>query len=312
VRRGPRALAARDLDGDGIADLVVASFATNIVSVLRGRGDGTFAGHVDSRPAPDPLRSRWATSNGNGSADIVTANGAAPGTVSILAADGAGGFSRADYLVGGTPSAVALGDLDGDGAADIVVANGDALAILLDARGGLLRFSRVPAGPNPSGVALADLDGDGHLDVIVANDVDPGLVTVLLVAATGPSRRPCRSPPPASARGGRRRLQRRRPPRRRARERDRPGPCLRAPRARRRTLGAAIVLGDRRGRLCDRRPRPRLRRAGRHPRRLLGSRNRHPAPRDRGRDVRAARLRRRAGRDRHRHLRTSIATTFPT
>jgi hypothetical protein len=41
--RSPQSIAIGDYDGDGIPDLAVANRASNNVSVLLGRGDGTFA-----------------------------------------------------------------------------------------------------------------------------------------------------------------------------------------------------------------------------------------------------------------------------
>ena len=38
----PQAVAIADLNGDGVADLVTANYLDNTVSVLLGRGDGTF------------------------------------------------------------------------------------------------------------------------------------------------------------------------------------------------------------------------------------------------------------------------------
>ena len=50
----PRAIAVGDFNGDKVADLVVANYATNTVGVFLGIGDGTFDGHVDYKVGSEP------------------------------------------------------------------------------------------------------------------------------------------------------------------------------------------------------------------------------------------------------------------
>ena len=53
-------LAVGDLTGDGKPDIVVATEASNAVSVLVGNGDGTFqAPHRPSPREPKPARVQW-------------------------------------------------------------------------------------------------------------------------------------------------------------------------------------------------------------------------------------------------------------
>ena len=125
-------LAAADLNGDGKADIVAASSGNNTVSVLLNTtvgvgGAATFASAVtysagSGNPAPSSVY--LADMNGDGKADIVTAD---QGTnqISVLLNNGNGTFgTAATYSVGATgPLAVALADLNGDGQTDIVTAN---------------------------------------------------------------------------------------------------------------------------------------------------------------------------------------------
>ena len=193
----PISVALEDVNGDGAADMVTANFFSDDVSVLLGDGNGGFT------PAPN---SPFAVGNGpdsvavgdvdgNGAADIVTANRAnffSSDSVSVLLGDGNGDFTPASngpFAVGENPSSVALGDFDGDGATDVVTANvgSDSVSVLLgDGSGG---FTPAPNGPfavfnNPASVALVDVNGDGAADIVTANLVSDD-VSVLLGDGSG-------------------------------------------------------------------------------------------------------------------------------
>ena len=109
--------------------------------------------------------------NGDGNADIATAD-TASGQVHVLLGDGSGGFALGSApQVGGGPVALALGDFNGDRRADLAVAVGasSSVNVLLGDGRGNFTMALYPVGPGPSAVAVGDFDGDGHADLAVAS-----------------------------------------------------------------------------------------------------------------------------------------------
>ena len=179
----PQAVTVADLDGNGLADMAVATTA-NTVSVLLQSSAGVFASAVDYTTGVQPIAIKAADLNGDGKLDLLTANyGAAisPGKqgLSVLLQGAAGTFAAPlHYTTDYRATALAVGDLNGDGKPDMVVAcaglpgaPGAVCVFLQDAAtpGGLLPAVNYPGVYGPMGVAIADMDGDGHPDLVLAD-----------------------------------------------------------------------------------------------------------------------------------------------
>ena len=182
----PFAMAVGDFNGDGKLDLAVVNNNGTLntrgsVSVLLGKGDGTFRSAVNYSVGWDPTRVAVGDFNGDGTPDLAVASESS-GTVSVLLGKGDGSFrSAVNYASGGEPFAVAVGDVNGDGKLDLVAANpnsGTVSVLLGNGDGSFQSAMNYASGGSPSSVAVGDLNGDGKPDVVAGNF--SGTVSVLL------------------------------------------------------------------------------------------------------------------------------------
>lgn len=166
--RGPGHVAAVDLDGDGLADLVTANSDSGNISLLLNRG----------RAAPSPRTVRVGEGpqivcssdlDGDGSLDLAVTNHVSR-TLSVLLNDGKGSFGAPLEIAFEDPLfSAAAGDLDGDGDSDLAAVGGENKVWLMRNQGGAA-FSAPRAfevGSYPNSILLVDADGDADLDLIV-------------------------------------------------------------------------------------------------------------------------------------------------
>jgi hypothetical protein len=186
-------VAVADFNGDGIPDLAVASYTypPGTVSILLGKGDGTFRADHSFAAGNYPTFVAVGDFNGDGIPDLALVNQtydlSVPGTVSILLGNGDGTFQAAqNYGAGIRPASVAVGDFNGDGILDLAVANrgiypdfaNSSVSILLGNGDGTFQTAQSYAiGYAPTSVAVADFNGDGIPDLALATHLG---ATILL------------------------------------------------------------------------------------------------------------------------------------
>lgn len=175
-------IAVGDFNGDGHLDIAVANQGdgTNpsTVSILLGKGDGSFtlSNPVDVGVAPVAVAA--ADLNGDGKLDLVVANGGngGPGSVSILMGNGDGTFQPAVSLpLTASLVALTLADFNGDGFLDIAVAEHGSMIDLFTNKGDGT-FPQVPEhyaiGGDPDFLIAADLNDGGVPDLLTSGNMN--------------------------------------------------------------------------------------------------------------------------------------------
>ena len=167
---GPQNLAAGDLNGDGIADLVVPNGNTSNVSVLLGNRDGSFQPFALFTAGALPFHAAIADFNGDGKNDVAIT---IISGVSILLGDGRGNLGAPTVVATGTsPSRVVVADFNGDRKLDLAVTNlgSNDVSILLGRGDGTFAPAvNVSVGMGPDGIATGDFNHDGKVDLAIAN-----------------------------------------------------------------------------------------------------------------------------------------------
>jgi len=168
----PVNVAMGDLNGDGIADLVVPNFNSTNISVLLGKRDGSFQPlQLFDSGGVNPFDAVVADFNGDGKNDVAVT--IPSGGISILLGDGLGHLGAPVVLPDGNhPLHIVAADFNGDHKADFAVTNlnSNNVSILLGKGDGTFTPATSPAvGMGPVGIVLGDFNGDGKADLAVAN-----------------------------------------------------------------------------------------------------------------------------------------------
>lgn len=145
----PEMIASGDFNEDGHADLALANYDDNSVTIQLNQAQGTFQDHIDEGGEP----TRRAAGK----------NAGAPARSSETA-------PAMSFPVGKGPAGVAVADFNGDDHLDLAVADYDAsaISILLGAGDGTFRSAgTVECISGPWQLASGDFNGDGRPDIAV-------------------------------------------------------------------------------------------------------------------------------------------------
>jgi hypothetical protein len=210
VGGGPQGITTGDLNGDGNPDVISAdecgddpACRAGTVSVLLGRGDGTFEPRIVSPEGLFPLSVAVANFNGDSHLDLAVANpcGAdltcvSNGGIGIMLGNGDGTFQPVTiYLATGFDTArLNVGDFNLDGHPDVVGANAqgfDITVFLGNGDGTLQPGTDYTVGQTPIAIAVGQFNKDRAPDLAVA-DQNSDEISILLNSGIALHRAPAR------------------------------------------------------------------------------------------------------------------------
>ncbi len=170
VGQGPSHLLTLDLNRDGEADIVSANAKNSTLSLMYGKGDGTFRTTENLRVPQEPTSLAAGDLNGDGLLDLA-ANSRGTHSLTVLMQRADGSFRRLKpHPTGRVPLAVILDDFNADGLLDAAVTlTFDKLEIHIGRGNGTFSKGETyyTGSRSFSGVS-GDFNGDGHRDLAVA------------------------------------------------------------------------------------------------------------------------------------------------
>ena len=178
---GEWALAAADMNDDGLLDLVVGGRDSATVRVYLSAGDGSFAPQASQSSGGGVWMLVLGDVNGDGTEDVALVNGF-DDLGAILLGDGQGGLGApTTHATDPFCLATDLADLDGDGDLDWITASFNGDWFLFENNGsGSFTFDQALAATSAASCSLAlDVDNDGDLDLALIDEIADEVVVMV-------------------------------------------------------------------------------------------------------------------------------------
>jgi hypothetical protein len=176
----PTAVATADFNGDGKQDLAVSNLNSGYVTILLGKGDGTFQAAKKTPAVPRPAGVVSADFNNDGKFDLATIQSGGA-KVDVLLGNGDGTFQNPTTFtaVGGCTSLLS-GDFNGDHNSDLAAGCSSGITVFLGNGNGTFQAAKTVVLGAGAPIAAADVNTDGKLDLLVPGGSPNSSVSVLL------------------------------------------------------------------------------------------------------------------------------------
>jgi uncharacterized protein (TIGR03437 family) len=175
----PNAIAAADLNGDGVTDLATTNFSSDKVSLLFGDGRGGFGSPVGVAASSGTLDLVIRDFNRDGQLDLAVLS-SSPNIITILLGNGRGEFAKgATVNVGPNARRLGVADFNRDGNPDLVAREqGGGLAVWLGNGQGGFAVGATGLGGNledfDQTFVVGDFNGDANADLAIADGNQSG------------------------------------------------------------------------------------------------------------------------------------------
>ncbi|MGY8733983.1 MAG: FG-GAP-like repeat-containing protein, partial [Pirellulales bacterium] len=187
-----RPIEAIDVNGDGTADLISASYINDRISVRLNDGSGFF-GAAESYSSLDAVSGGLASADfdGDGYMDIVVAGERQTGKIAVSFSNGNGTFATKREITfdttGGRHIGIVAVDLTSDGVPDVAVTDNyrDRLTtIKYDRQADTFSvIAQISTADQPNRLISSDVDGDNDNDLVVGSEA--GILNVFLNDGSG-------------------------------------------------------------------------------------------------------------------------------
>jgi hypothetical protein len=178
-------IAAGDFNGDGVLDLALVG--NNQLTILLGKGDGTFTQGQSFTVGgtTDQITGFFVADLNDDGVDDLAFVDATNSLLLVYLGNGDGTFTASSLppsSIGTSNGTLAIGDFNGDGIPDFVVAAASGVTFLKGNGDGTFTAGATSQGAHTSAIVACDFNGDGKLDLALGSE---DIYSILILLGNG-------------------------------------------------------------------------------------------------------------------------------